>query len=58
MHLAGFSGINTVSLFGPTNSFEWAPLLNNQHYIQSKTSNIDDIKVEDVCNLINEKYEF
>ena len=58
MHLAGFSGINTVSLFGPTNGFEWAPLLNNQHYIQSKTSNIDDIKVEDVYNLINVRYEF
>jgi heptosyltransferase II len=58
MHLAGFSGINTVSLFGPTNGFEWAPLKDNQHYIQAKTENIDDIKVEDVYNLINEKYEF
>ena len=57
MHLAGFSGVNTVSLFGPTKGFEWAPLKKNQFYIQSKTDNINDLSVDDVFNLCIEKYD-
>jgi heptosyltransferase-2 len=58
MHLAGFSGTNVVSLFGPTNGFEWAPVKKNQFYIQSKTGNIDVIKPKEVLDLIADKYEF
>jgi heptosyltransferase-2 len=58
MHLAGFSGTNVVSLFGPTNGFEWAPVKKNQFYIQSKTGNINDIKPKEVLDLIADKYEF
>jgi heptosyltransferase-2 len=57
MHLAGFSSVNTVSLFGPTKGFEWAPLKKNQFYIQSKTDNINDIDVKEVFDLIIKNYE-
>ncbi len=57
MHLAGFSGINTISLFGPTNGFEWAPLKKNQLYIQSKSNEINDISVKDVFNLSVNNYD-
>ncbi len=57
MHLAGFLGVNIISLFGPTNGFEWAPLKKNQFYIQSKTGNINDIEVKEVFDLILKKYD-
>ncbi len=50
MHIAGFSGAKIISLFGPTNPKEWAPKRKNQLYIKSKTNNINDITVDDVCN--------
>jgi heptosyltransferase-2 len=58
MHLAGFSGTNVISLFGPTNGFEWAPVKGNQFFIQSETGKINDITPERVMNLVLEKYEF
>ena len=57
MHLAGFSGVNVISLFGPTKGFEWAPLKKNQFYIQSKTDNINNIAVKEVFDLVINKYE-
>jgi heptosyltransferase-2 len=57
MHLAGFSGINTISLFGPTKGFEWAPLKKNQFYIQSKSNDINDITVKDVFDLSVNNYD-
>ena len=50
MHIAGFSGAKIISLFGPTNPKEWAPEGKNQLYIKSKTNNINDITVNDVCH--------
>lgn len=50
MHVAGGVGANVVSLFGPTNGFEWAPFGENNKYIKSKTENINDISVEEVLN--------
>ena len=48
MHSAAYSGARVISLFGPTNGWEWAPEKDNCIYIQSKTENIDDISVEEV----------
>jgi heptosyltransferase-2 len=48
MHLAGFAGAKIISLFGPTNGFEWAPIKANQIYIQSPTKEINDIDLKDV----------
>jgi len=57
MHLAGFAGINTISLFGPTKGFEWAPLKKNQLYIQSESNNINNISVKQVFDLSINNYE-
>lgn len=53
MHIAGSAGTKMISLFGPTKSYEWAPSMENQFYIQSKSGNIDDVSVDDVLNLCN-----
>jgi ADP-heptose:LPS heptosyltransferase len=52
MHLAGFSGGKVVSLFGPTNGYEWAPQQIGCTYIQSESGNINDISVEKVMDTI------
>ena len=58
MHVAGTTTTPQVSLFGPTNPFNWAPCGKNKIFIR-KSDLIDDIEVEDVfdvCkNLLNEK---
>lgn len=51
MHIAGFSGTKMISLFGPTNPNEWAPLSKNSHYIKSPTGKIEDISIDDILNL-------
>jgi ADP-heptose:LPS heptosyltransferase len=48
MHIAGYSGAKMISLFGPTNPSEWAPMGENQKFIKSSTDNINDISVDDV----------
>lgn len=51
MHVAGSVGCKMISLFGPTKSYEWAPSMENQFYIQSETGNINDITAEEVLTL-------
>ncbi|MFN3695439.1 MAG: glycosyltransferase family 9 protein, partial [Ignavibacterium sp.] len=51
MHIAGFSGTNMISLFGPTDPNEWAPKNDNSYFIKSSTGKIDDISVEEIFNL-------
>ena len=51
MHIAGSVGTKMISLFGPTKSYEWAPSMENQFYIQSESGNIKDIKVDEVFEL-------
>lgn len=51
MHIAGFSGTKLISLFGPTDTNEWAPLNENSFYIKSTTNKIEDIDVEDIFTL-------
>jgi heptosyltransferase-2 len=40
-----------ISLFGPTNPIEWAPLSKNSYYIKSPTGNIEDISVREIYQL-------
>jgi len=58
MHVAGTTATPQVSLFGPTNPFNWAPCGKNKIFLR-KSDLIDDIEVEDVfsaCkNLLNDK---
>ncbi|MCL6493473.1 MAG: hypothetical protein K6T54_01705 [Ignavibacterium sp.] len=51
MHIAGFSGVKMISLFGPTNPNEWAPRNNNSFFIKSLTGKIKDIFVAEIFNL-------
>lgn len=48
MHVAAGVDAKIVSLFGPTNGFEWAPHDKTKVYIQSVSEDINDINVEDV----------
>lgn len=50
MHVAGATGTPQVSIFGPTNPFNWAPIGSNKFFIR-KSEFIDDISVEDVYEL-------
>jgi len=52
MHVAGSTNVSQISLFGPTNPFNWAPLGNNKYFLR-KSDLIDDIKVEEVISLID-----
>ena len=58
MHVAGTTTTPQVSLFGPTNPFNWAPCGKNKIFLR-KSDLIDDIEIEDVfsaCkNLLNDK---
>jgi len=51
MHIADFSDAKMISLFGPTNPAEWAPIGENKCFIQSKNGNINNISVGEVYNL-------
>ncbi|MFI5237127.1 MAG: glycosyltransferase family 9 protein [Ignavibacteriales bacterium] len=51
MHIAGYTETRMISLFGPTDPDEWAPTGEKKYYVRSKTENINDITVDEVCNL-------
>ena len=53
MHVAGTTDTPQVSLFGPTNPFNWAPIGSNKRFIR-KSELINDITVEEVLLLCNE----
>ncbi len=50
MHVAGTTDTPQVSVFGPTNPFNWAPIGANKMFIR-KSDLIDDIAVDDVFTL-------
>ncbi len=50
MHVAGTTNTPQISIFGPTNPLNWAPIGNNKFYIR-KSDLIDDIAVEDVYKM-------
>jgi heptosyltransferase-2 len=50
MHVAGTTTTPQISLFGPTNPFNWAPVGKSKYFIR-KSGMISDISVEDVFNL-------
>jgi heptosyltransferase-2 len=50
MHVAGATETPQISIFGPTNPFNWAPVGKNKFFIK-KHENIDSVGVEDVLYL-------
>ena len=47
MHVAGATPTPQISIFGPTNPFNWAPVGRNKYFVR-KSELIDDIVVDDV----------
>ncbi|MFA3781748.1 glycosyltransferase family 9 protein [Melioribacteraceae bacterium 4301-Me] len=57
MHVAGATDTPQISIFGPTNPYNWAPMGPNKYFVR-KSDLTDDVTVEDVfllCKLILEK---
>ena len=50
MHVAGATKVNQISLFGPTNPNNWAPIGKNKKFIK-KDDNINSVTVEEVYKL-------
>jgi ADP-heptose:LPS heptosyltransferase len=50
MHVAGATDTPQISIFGPTNPFNWAPVGENKVFIR-KSDLIDDISTDDVFQL-------
>ncbi len=50
MHVAGATATPLISLFGPTNPFNWAPVGSNKMFIR-KSELMSEITVDDVINL-------
>ena len=52
MHVSGTTDTPQISIFGPTNPFNWAPLGPNKYFIR-KSELIEDVAVDDVYQLCN-----
>ncbi len=50
MHVAGTTETPQVSIFGPTNPFNWAPIGPNKYFIR-RSELIDDVSVADVFHI-------
>lgn len=50
MHVAGTTETPQISIFGPTNPFNWAPIGPNKFFLR-ESELIDDVEVEDVYQL-------
>jgi ADP-heptose:LPS heptosyltransferase len=50
MHVAGATETPQISIFGPTNPYNWAPLGKNKYFLR-KSELIDDVETEDVLDL-------
>jgi ADP-heptose:LPS heptosyltransferase len=50
MHVAGTTETPQISIFGPTNPFNWAPIGPNKYFIR-KSELIEDVAVDDVYQL-------
>lgn len=51
MHVAGTTKTPQISIFGPTNPLNWAPIGENKFYIR-KSDLIDDVTTEDLYSLV------
>lgn len=54
MHIAGATKTPVISLFGPTDPYQWSPINENKFFIRSRTGEINDITIEQVYELARE----
>jgi ADP-heptose:LPS heptosyltransferase len=52
MHLAAAVGTPTLSLFGPTDPLQWAPLGGRHRFVCGKNSDVNSIDIDKVFNLV------
>ena len=52
MHVSGTTDTPQISIFGPTNPFNWAPIGPNKYFVR-KSELIEDVAVDDVYQLSN-----
>ncbi|MBL0173966.1 MAG: glycosyltransferase family 9 protein [Ignavibacteria bacterium] len=52
MHLAAAAGAPTLSLFGPTDPLQWAPIGRQHRFILGQGGTVDSIPVEKVWNVL------
>lgn len=52
MHVSGSTDTPQISIFGPTNPFNWAPIGPNKYFIR-KSELIEDVAVDDIYQLSN-----
>jgi len=52
MHVAGATATPQISIFGPTNPFNWAPVGPTKYFLR-KSEFISDVSVDDVFDLFN-----
>jgi len=52
MHVAGGTSVSTLSLFGPTDPLQWAPVGKKNRFISTENKNIDSITVDEVYNIV------
>lgn len=50
MHVAGVTNVKQISIFGPTNPYNWAPLGTNKYFIK-KSELISEVSVDEVFEL-------
>ncbi len=51
MHVAGTTSTPQISIFGPTNPFNWAPVGANKYFFR-KSELIEDARVEDIIAIV------
>jgi ADP-heptose:LPS heptosyltransferase len=52
MHLSAAVGTPTLSLFGPTDPLQWAPIGTKHRFILGKNGDVNSIEVDKVANLV------
>ncbi len=58
MHLAAAVGAPTLSLFGPTDPLQWAPLGKRHRFILARQGDINTIGVDKVFSLAKKAFQF
>ena len=50
MHVAGAVNVPQISIFGPTNPLNWAPVGENKYWIKN-SDDIDSVSIKEVFDL-------